>query len=213
MKKTLKYVLSILLTVILSLTLIGCSEEKKAAKEIVNKFVENYRALDFDSMYAMTSDQMAYFKTLYIPDQPDNKKLFQALADNLEFKITKINVEPDTITVYAHTKNIDAAALLKKTVGSFINTLQNTENVTDDITNKAYSEALDNALSAEQTYIERDTVYNLIKDDNGNWIIDSNVGIYDDLCGGYLQYFFDTNYAGSVKQALSDMAKNAETKK
>ena len=40
---------------------------------------------------------------------------------------------------------------------------------------------------------ESDTVFNFVKDKKGNWTLDSNVAIYDDICGGYLQYYFQQN--------------------
>jgi hypothetical protein len=207
-KRIIKSSLCLLTCFALVLSLTACNEQKREAKEMVNSFVEAYRVLDFETMYNMTNDQMAYLRTLYIPEQPDNKRLFEALSSNLEFKITKVTISDDgTVNVYAHTKNIDAAALMEKTIGSFMNKLESGEETDTD---KAYSDSLTAALSSSDlAYTEKDTVFNLVTLDDGSLSIESNVGIYDDLCGGYLQFFFDTNYAGGIKQALSDIQQGA----
>jgi hypothetical protein len=207
-KRIIKSSFYLLTCLALVLSLTACNKRKSEAKEMVNSFVEAYRSLDFDTMYNMTHDQMAYLETLYIPDEPNNKTLFEALSSNLEFKITKVTISDDgTVNVYAHTKNIDAAALMEKTIGGFVNKLESGE---ESDTDKAYADSLAAALSSSDlAYTEKDTVFNLVTLDDGSLAIESNVGIYDDLCGGYLQFFFDTNYAGGIKQALGDMQNGA----
>ena len=46
---------------------------------------------------------------------------------------------------------------------------------------------------------DKDTSVDFVKE-NGKWIIEDNVGIYDDLSGGYLTYCFRVNYIAGLNK-------------
>ena len=55
----------------------------------------------------------------------------------------------------------------------------------------ALESILDEALKNPQPF-EKDTSLDFVKQD-GKWVIEDNVGVYDDLSGGYLTYCFSVN--------------------
>lgn len=58
---------------------------------------------------------------------------------------------------------------------------------------------------------ESDTVFNFVKDKKGNWTLDSNVAIYDDICGGYLQYYFQQNTLGKYANEIKEKQQSETT--
>ena len=90
-----------------------------------------------------------------------------------------------------------------------------TPNNTGKDMDKVFSGIIDDEIKNADKK-EYDTVFNFIKDKNGSWVLDSNVAIYDDLCGGYLQYYFEQNtlgkYANEIKEKKESSTQEQESK-
>ena len=70
--------------------------------------------------------------------------------------------------------------------------------LTSDDMDKALKTILDENLKNTEVY-DKDTSVDFVKE-NGKWIIEDNVGIYDDLSGGYLTYCFGVNYIAGLNK-------------
>jgi hypothetical protein len=70
-------------------------------------------------------------------------------------------------------------------------------NVINDITKSQDEEnVVQNTVEAHKDdIVEKEVVFNFVKKD-GNWVIESNLGIYSDLSGGYLQYVYEVSWLG-----------------
>jgi hypothetical protein len=140
-------------------------------------------------MYKLTNDGYEYFAGMYNADNPNSTVLFDAMSDNLDISITKTEVvDENTANVYAHIKTINMYNVLDDIV--------KTENPTDS----TISDAIEKH-SAD--YVEKDTVFNFIKQD-GKWVIESNLGIYSDLSGGYLQYMYEVSVLGMTGEQAKE---------
>ncbi len=204
MLKAIKYLMLILCVCALS----ACTGGRQEAQEqYVEEFVEHFREHDFAAMYAMTNDSMAYFQDLYMPDNEYNKRIFDAMSENLYFEITSSEKKNDTINVYAKVSNIDMRQAIPQIRDKYLQLLSTAGEDAD--VNAMYTDVIEEVLSSSDlAYTEKETVFNFVKM-NGNWVIDSNIGIYDDLSGGYLQNYFDMNIVGG---AIAKAQQNNEEK-
>lgn len=185
-----------ILLLILSLTLLltACTSDE-APKECIsqaNEFVGYFKDKDFDSMYAMTKYQDPYLAGTYDKNSALGQKLFNAMSDNLTFEITGGSRKGKNAYVKAHITTIDFKQLLTDVVSQYTEYCKiNGENMTSDEMGNALDNILDEALKNPTPY-EKDTSIDFVKE-KGKWIIEDNVGIYDDLSGGYITYCFGVN--------------------
>ncbi len=192
-----------LILTILSLTLLitACTSDKAPAECIsqANEFVEHFREKDFESMYAMTKYQDPYLAGTYDQNSVIGQKLFNAMSDHLTFEITGGTTEGKNAYVKAHVTTIDFKQLLTDVVGQYTEYCKaNSDTITSDEMGQALESILDEALKNPTPY-EKDTSIDFVKE-NGKWIIEDNVGIYDDLAGGYITYCFGVNSAMGTNQ-------------
>lgn len=185
-----------LILIFISLILIftGCKDDVAPDECIAqaNQFVEYFKAKDFDSMYAMTMYQDPYLAGTYDENSPIGQKLFSAMSDHLNFEITGGSRDGKNAYVNAHIVTIDFNKLLTNVVADYTEfCILNTEGMTSDQLGEALENILDEALKNVETY-EKDTSIDFVKN-KGKWIIEDNVGIYDDLSGGYITYCFSLN--------------------
>lgn len=191
-----------LLIISISLLLTACGIENAAPEECVsqvNEFVGYFKEKDFESMYAMTKYQDPYLAGTYDENSTISQKLFNAMSDNLTFEITGSSKNGSNAYVNAHITTIDFKQLLSDVVGQYTEYCKaNGENITSDEMGQALESILDEALKNPTPY-DKDTSIDFIKE-NGKWIIEDNVGVYDDLSGGYLTYCFGVNSFTGLNQ-------------
>lgn len=188
-----KKIILILVSIMLLFT--GCKEDK-APEECVNmtnEFVQYFRDKDFESMYAMTKYQEPYLAGTYDKDSPIGTKLFDAMSNKLEFNITSGSRDGSNAYVKAHIKTIDFNLVLTNVVKEYTDYCKSKGNsLTSEDMDKALSSILDTNINNAPVY-EKDTSFDFVKE-KGKWIIEDNVGVYDDLSGGYISYCFSLNY-------------------
>jgi hypothetical protein len=177
--------LKIATSIMLIFTLLcGCGAKTKdmTPEQILDAFVEDFRACDFEGMYSLTNDEYAYFEGIYDEknENANNRYLFNTMTDNLKVEVTKVDmVDDETANIYTNVSNI------------------NMYNVINDITKSQDEEnVVQNTVEAHKDdIVEKEVVFNFVKKD-GNWVIESNLGIYSDLSGGYLQYVYEVSWLG-----------------
>lgn len=190
-----------LLIISITLLLTACSSDTAPDECIsqANEFVEYFKSKDFESMYAMTKYQDPYLAGTYDENSTIGQKLFNAMSDHLTFEITGGSRKGNNAYVNAHVTTIDFKQLLTDVVGQYTEYCKaNGENITSDEMGQALENILDEALKNPTPY-EKDTSIDFVKE-KGKWIIEENVGIYDDLSGGYLTYCFGVNSAMGLNQ-------------
>ena len=120
----------------------------------------------------------------------------------------------DEATVKVHITTLDFASIMSD-ISSRLMVEYLTPNNTGKDMDKVFSGIIDDEIKNADKK-EYDTVFNFIKDKNGSWVLDSNVAIYDDLCGGYLQYYFEQNtlgkYANEIKEKKESSTQEQESK-
>ena len=165
-------------------------------------------------MYKLTSDRYPYFQGMYKPEEENNVKLFKAMAKNLKYEILESSEDGDEATVKVHITTLDFASIMSD-ISSRLMVEYLTPNNTGKDMDKVFSGIIDDEIKNADKK-EYDTVFNFIKDKNGSWVLDSNVAIYDDLCGGYLQYYFEQNtlgkYANEIKEKKESSTQEQESK-
>lgn len=202
-----KKILALLLGVVLCLGAVGCGNKpKNKYEEYVQAFVQNFKNQNFEAMYKMTSDQYPYFQGMYKPEQDNNVKIFKAMGDNLKFEITESSENGNEATVKTHISTLDFSKIMSN-ISSRLMVEYMTPGSSGKNMDKAFSDIIDDEIKNADKK-EADTVFNFVKDKDGNWVLDSNVAIYDDLCGGYLQYYFQENTLGKY---ADEIEKNKET--
>ncbi|GEM_PF-509224 len=181
------------------------NKENNMYTEETEGFIKDFKNLDFESMYARTNDQLEYFADLYKPDEKFNKYLFEVMASNLEYEILSTEEIESGVNVYVHVSNIDMQKFLPKLSKEYITKLKEEGNGAD--ADKILKDIMDELLSdASLERTDTKTVFNFIQQDD-KWCIESNVGIYDDLSGGYLQQFFNTNVVGNAFAEADKLSK------
>lgn len=184
----------ILLLFACTLLITACKEDVAPEEciEQTNEFVTYFKNKDFESMYEMTVYKDPYLAGTYDENSPIGQKLFNAMADNLNFKITGGSRDGNSAYVRAHVVTIDFKQLLTDVVSEYMDYCKaNGDNITSDQMGDALESILDEALKNPKPF-EKDTSLDFVKQD-GKWIIEDNVGVYDDLSGGYLTYCFSVN--------------------
>jgi hypothetical protein len=183
--------------VILSLALLcgcGATTAGMTPEQILDSFIQDYRNCDFEGMYSLTNDGYAYFEGMYDEENANNRYLFGAMTNNLDFEVTNVEINDDTANIYANVKNI------------------NMYNVISDITKDTSGSASivsDTVDAHRDDIVEKEVVFNFVKDGN-NWVIESNLGIYSDLTGGYLQYIYEVSWLGMTgEEAKEKYSQNA----
>ncbi|MDO4300702.1 MAG: hypothetical protein Q4D26_04835 [Clostridia bacterium] len=187
-----------LFLILLSLTLLltACKEDRAPDECIsqTNRFVDCFKAKDFESMYEMTVYKDPYLAGTYDENSVIGQKLFNAMADSLSFEITGGSRDGNDAYVNAHVVTVNFGSLLDDVVTEYTDFCKaNAESITSDQMGEALESILDEALKNPQLF-EKDTSLDFVKQD-GKWVIEDNVGIYDDLSGGYLTYCFGVNSA------------------
>lgn len=185
-----------LFLIIIAVTLLftACKEDKAPEEciEQTNQFVNYFKEKDFESMYNMTVYKDPYLAGTYDENSPIGRKLFNAMSEHLNFEITGGSRDGKSAYVRAHIVTINFQKLLKGVVEDYASFCkENAETLTEDQLGDALESILDEALKNVEPY-EKDTSFDFIKQ-NGKWIIEDNVGVYDDLSGGYLTYCFSVN--------------------
>ena len=198
-----KRILTLFLSIVMCIGMTACgSKPKNKYEEYVLSFVQDFQTQNFDAMYKLTSDQYPYFQGMYKPDEENNVKLFKAMAKNLKCEIVESSENGNEATVKAHITTLDFAKIMSNISSRLMVEYMTPGNTGKDM-DKVFSGIIDDEIKHADKK-ESDTVFNFVKDKKGNWTLDSNVAIYDDICGGYLQYYFQQNtlgkYANEIKE-------------
>lgn len=190
MKKLFLIILAVML-------LVTACKEDKAPEECIeqtNQFVNYFKEKDFESMYNMTVYKDPYLAGTYDENSPIGQKLFNAMSEHLNFEITGGSRDGKSAYVKAHIVTINFQKLLINVVDEYADFCkENAETLTSDQLGDVLENILDEELKNAEPY-EKDTSFDFVKQD-GKWIIEDNVGVYDDLSGGYLTYCFSVNSA------------------
>ncbi len=186
-KKKILLPLGIVLTVLL--TSCGSKElTEENAQAIVENFLQDFKQYKYTDMYALTHDAHPYFQGMYDESVPSKVALFNGLSDGLEYEITGVVVDGKEAVVNTHVSNVDAQAVVSKATEQYVNTLTEMEESEAENTDMdaLLSKILaQNADDPDAERIQKDTVFNLVEQ-NGEWKIESNILIYDDITGGYV---------------------------
>lgn len=191
------------------LCLNGCGKSTKNltldnAQTLVETFLTDFKAGDYEAMYKLTHDDYPYFEGIYLPDSESNKLMFAKLSDKLQYDISSVTIEDGEAVVTAHITNIDADKALTNVTSTYLEACENDKDNNldkDELLLETTRFCFDNF--SDEPY-ERDTVFNLVEKD-GNWTIESNIMIYDDITGGYMTYYYKN-------MVLADMIKENEEK-
>lgn len=190
MKKLFLIILAVLL-------LVTACKEDKAPEECIeqtSQFVNYFKEKDFESMYNMTVYKDPYLAGTYDENSAIGQKLFNAMSEHLNFEITGGSRDGKSAYVKAHIVTINFQKLLTNVVDEYADFCkENAETLTSDQLGDVLENILDEELKNAEPY-EKDTSFDFVKQD-GKWIIEDNVGVYDDLSGGYLTYCFSVNSA------------------
>jgi hypothetical protein len=181
--------LTLIAVCIASMALIsGCHEEEKAAMIAdADAFCSDFQNKDYKAMYALTHDEVEYFNGIYQEGTDGGDAIFDALSDNLEYEILDCKIDGDNASVNAKITNLDMENIMSSVINDFY---EQCEANPDDIDSIDINSILDEHLNDENAPRKsEDTVFNFIKQD-GKWVLESNVMIYDDVTGGYLTYYF-----------------------
>lgn len=187
-----KKILLIIISAFVLLT--GCQSDTPPDECVAqaNEFVGYFKEKDFESMYAMTKYKDPYLAGTYDENSIIGQKLFDAMSDHLTFEITGGSRNGSDAYVNAHITTIDFKDLLTNVVSEYTQYCKlNAENASSEELSSALESILDEALQ-NPTPFEKDTSIDFVKE-KGKWIIEDNVGIYDDLSGGYINYCFGLN--------------------
>ncbi len=189
----------VLISAVMLLCAAACSKHEAPQEciDIANRFVNAYSYKNFESMYEMTNDKYPYLSGMYNKDEKINAMLFDTLTDNLEVEITGGNDFGDTANVTLHIKTADAITILSNIVYNFTNLYKQNPDSYKNIDMDKELEKIVASYTKNPPMTERDSSIDFIKQD-GKWVIESNVGIYDDLTGGFLTYYFDVNVLQNV---------------
>lgn len=195
-----KKILAAVLCLVVIFSACGKKEAPQECVSIANQFISCYTNADFEGMYALTNDEYPYFNDMYNPDDSLNKALFDALTKNLSYEITGGEDFGESANVKLHVSNINAEQLLGSIVDEFTNLYKQNPDTYENMDMDAELEKIVTAKIASAPYTEKDTSIDFIKQD-GKWVIENNIGLYDDLSGGYMTYYFNANVvqgAGTV---------------
>lgn len=193
------------LIIALVLVLSGCKKDVAPEECIAqtNQFVEYFKAKNFDAMYEMTYNKDPYLAGTYDENSPIGQKLFNAMTENLSFEITGGSTEGKNAYVRGHIVTVDIKQLLTDVVNEYTKyCTDNADELTEERMGQALELILDENLQNLTPY-EKDTSLDFIKV-KGEWIIEDNVGVYDDLSGGYLTYCFGMNMAMGNTATVTD---------
>ncbi len=194
-----KKILILLLCSFILLTAIGCDKKEAPAEctEITKEFINCFKEKDFEGMYALTNDNYPYMSGLYNESDSLNKALFDAITDNLNVEITGGEDFGDTAKVSLKISNLDTESLLSNVVYQFTNLYKQNPDSYEKMDMDAELEKIVNAQIGITPVKEKDSSIDFIKQE-GKWVIESNIGIYDDLSGGFLTYYFNVNVVQNV---------------
>lgn len=191
----------VLLFAVLIVALTGCKSDKAPDECInqTNEFVQYFRDKDFESMYEMTKDKNPYLAGTYDANSVIGRELFDAMTNSLKFEITSGSRNGKNAYVNAHITTINTEKLLTNVVNEYTEYCKSMGNsLKSDDMDKALKTIIDENLKNTEVY-DKDTSVDFVKE-NGKWIIEDNVGIYDDLSGGYLTYCFRVNYIAGLNK-------------
>ncbi len=179
----------------------GCHEEEKAQMQAdAAAFCQNFKDMNFEAMYELTNDKTKYFNQIYVPDTEGSEMVFRSMADNLRYEIGECEIDGKNATVNAKISNVDMNNAMSNVLNEYFEECEeNPENI-DNISLEAIIDK--NVNDPEAIRREADTVFNFIKQD-GEWVLESNVMIYDDVTGGYMTYYFQTDLA--VNSSFADV--------
>lgn len=205
-----KRILTLFLSIVMCIGMTACgSKPKNKYEEYVLSFVQDFQTQNFDAMYKLTSDQYPYFQGMYKPDEENNVKLFKAMAKNLKCEIVESSENGNEATVKAHITTLDFAKIMPNISSRLMVEYMTPGNTGKDM-DKVFSGIIDDEIKHADKK-ESDTVFNFVKDKKGNWTLDSNVAIYDDICGGYLQYYFQQNSLGKYVNEIKEKQQSETT--
>ena len=191
-----KRILTLFLSIVMCMGITACgSKPKNKYEEYVLSFVQDF--------------QTQYFQGMYKPDEENNVKLFKAMAKNLKCEIVESSENGNEATVKAHITTLDFAKIMSNISSRLMVEYMTPGNSGKDM-DKVFSGIIDDEIKHADKK-ESDTVFNFVKDKKGNWTLDSNVAIYDDICGGYLQYYFQQNTLGKYANEIKEKQQSETT--
>lgn len=196
--------ITILGTMIIGLMLSGCGGGPEVGADVVvEEFLQDFKNMDYEGMYALTQDGHQYFKDIYLEDNEGNNIIFSSLSENMEYEIIEVDKSfwKKEATVEVKINNIDASAAMGDVITDFLNTYEEYENELDEHDmDQVLNDIVEQRLSdPEAIRKETNTIFNLTQEGN-KWVIDSNIMIYDDVTGGYLTYYFQNNFINGLGQ-------------
>ncbi len=194
-----KKLITIVLCALILISFAGCgkAEAPQECIDITNQFIDRFKSKDFEGMYALTNDNYPYMSGLYKEDDALNKALFDAITDNLSVEITGSENFGDTAKVELKISALDTESLLSNIVYQFTNLYKQNPDSYEKMDMDAELEKIVAAQIERTPVNEKDSSIDFIKKD-GKWVIESNIGIYDDLSGGFLTYYFNVNIVQNV---------------
>ena len=189
-----KKILGLVMIVMLTTGLTSCGNKNltsENAQALVEEFLQDFKNGKYEEMYALTHDAHPYFQGLYDANVQSKAVLFEELSNELEYEILNIQVDGKEATVNTHVSNIDTTAALNDVSQTYYDKIMELgeDKIKEADTEALLVETIKQCFEKEDAAKkEADTVFNLIEKD-GEWTIESNILIYDDITGGYtIQY-------------------------
>lgn len=194
-----KKLITALVCALILLSAPGCGREEAPQEciDMTNEFINCFRDKDFEGMYALTNDNYPYMSGLYDENDSLNKALFDAITSNLNVEITGSENFGETAKVSLKVSALDTENLLSNVVYQFTNLYKQNPDSYENMDMDSELEKIVNSQIGRTPVKEKDSSLDFIKKD-GKWVIESNIGIYDDLSGGFLTYYFDVNVVQNV---------------
>ncbi len=156
------------------------------------KFCQSFKDMDFNAMYSLTHDETEYFNEIYVPGGEGSEAVFSAMADNLQYEIGECKIDGKNAVVNAKISNVDMNIAMGNVLNDYF---ARCEAEPDNIDNISLDDIIEeNINKPDAQRRDADTVFNFVKQ-NGEWVLESNVMIYDDITGGYMTYYFQANMA------------------
>ena len=180
--------------------------ERQKPIETTKDFLENMRAMNFDSMKALLqSNDMSALDDADITSNAYTS-FFKKINEKMSYKITKTSfqIQNGTASVTAHIRYIDGADIYKETITEFLKQIVSTafsgSTLTEEETEQKLASLLDEKSSTvEDKFTETDITYPVIESD-GKWKI---VALDADTVRVMSANF--TNVQDEIDQSLADL--------
>lgn len=190
--KILKKITAIIMVLVMSLSLSGCNEEKKA-EEALNQTMSALQKGDFLKAGGYIADTSALTGNAAFDTYKDNNDFTGAIFSKLTYSVNSVEkTDSSNVKINATVSNVNMGNVISNAIGEiFTLALSNAfapeeEQMSDEQMQNKMAELIAEGINAEDAEIVSKTVdVNVIKTDDG-WKIDADEEVVDAVTGGLL---------------------------